>query len=179
MALRKTPAQVRLKIVNNIQLTRSGCWLWRGAKFGNSGYGLSCFNGRCILAHRMAYLVFHGPIPESYYVCHSCDVKLYVNPKHLWAGTAKDNMRDCTKRGRQGDHTPLNPASGDYNGARTKLDRRARGDRHGHSKLHETGIPVIRELAKRQSCRSIGRLYGVAAATISEVARRLNWVHIP
>ena len=66
----------------------SSCWLWTGP-VNRDGYGYH--SG---LAHRLAYRLEHGPIPSGLMVCHRCNVRLCVNPAHLYAGTALDNARD-------------------------------------------------------------------------------------
>lgn len=40
-----------------------------------------------------------NPIPESFYVCHSCDVKTCVNIEHLFIGTGHMNAKDRWRRG--------------------------------------------------------------------------------
>lgn len=76
-----------------------GCWLWTGRQDG-VGYGLLHVDGRRTGAHRLAYRLTRGPIPDGLFVCHHCDVRLCVNPDHLFIGTAGDNMRDCLRKGR-------------------------------------------------------------------------------
>lgn len=71
------------------------CWEWDGCRNGK-GYGQFC-NTR---AHRFSYMVYVGKIPDGLFVCHHCDNPPCVNPAHLYAGTAKDNVRDCIARGR-------------------------------------------------------------------------------
>lgn len=53
-------------------------------------------------AHRAAWELAHGrPVPDGMDVCHSCDVRHCVNPAHLFIGTAKDNIQDSIRKGRQ------------------------------------------------------------------------------
>lgn len=86
---------------SKVQITADNdCWLWKaGGRVGPYG-GLMMPNKRPIGAHKMAWLLTHGPIPDGLSVRHTCDIPLCCNPKHLFLGTHTDNMRDMTAKGR-------------------------------------------------------------------------------
>jgi len=83
------------------RIPESGCWLFSGYT-NRQGYGvLGNVNGRNQLAHRVAYELHAGGIPEGMLVCHRCDVPSCANPAHLFLGTSADNAVDSAKKGRK------------------------------------------------------------------------------
>lgn len=77
----------------------NGCIHWSGP-VGNHGYGFFNYAKVTHTAHRAAYIAFVGSIPDGMYVCHKCDVKICVNPDHLFVGTHDDNVMDMVKKRR-------------------------------------------------------------------------------
>lgn len=80
----------------------SGCWLWIG-HWANNGYGLISGGGTgggMRLAHRVAYELYNGPIPDGANVLHKCDTRCCVNPDHLVIGSLSDNMQDMIDKRR-------------------------------------------------------------------------------
>ena len=82
------------------------CWLWTAYRnadgYGILGIGLkSAGTARTIGAHRVAFFVEHGRWPEPQ-ALHACDGGAIgcVRHDHLFEGTQKDNMADCSEKGR-------------------------------------------------------------------------------
>jgi hypothetical protein len=58
------------------------CWLWRGS-VNSEGYGRIRINRVHYAAHRLAYELLVGPIPEGLHIDHLCRVRSCVNPSHM------------------------------------------------------------------------------------------------
>ena len=87
------------------KVDRTGeCWLWLAAR-GRTGYGRFRQPKGHEYAHRVAYRLTFGPIPEGMVVRHICDNPPCCNPEHLLLGTQSDNNKDSVARGRWGDRS--------------------------------------------------------------------------
>lgn len=132
------------------------CWEWQG---GIDGKGYGAFwdikNKRQIIASRMAYIITNGSIPNGKMICHKCDNPRCVNPIHLYAGTAHDNMVDKVRRGRA--NTP-------------------RGEKHGASKLTRTQVLEIIELRKKgEKLDKIAERFSISFQHVSDICHRRKW----
>jgi HNH endonuclease len=136
------------------------CWIWTGT-IGSEGYGQTpspLFGDR--YAHRVAYRLFVGPIPDGLYICHDCDNPVCVNPDHLYVGTAQENVADMWARGR------ANPTG-------------APGSRNGSARLSETDVQdIIQALSEGESQQVIADERGVSSFAIRRIARGKGWTHV-
>jgi hypothetical protein len=126
------------------------CWNWLAGRDPN-GYGNFSMGGLSYRVHRFSWELAHGAIGDrTIYVCHRCDNPSCVNPKHLFLGTNRDNIRDSVK----------------------KL-RRRQGGLHHNAKLDGSKVREIRRLLAGgdHSQRTIGRMFGVARGTIAHIAQ--------
>lgn len=99
---RRTPEDRFWEKVNKT----SGCWLWT-AGTNTNGYGRFLLNGSKVGAHRFAYELSIGPIPDGLMLDHICSTPLCVRTDHLRPATAKQNsehrkMRADNTTGSQG-----------------------------------------------------------------------------
>ena len=79
------------------KVDRSGdCWLWTAALTA-AGYGSFRLGGRArpaSYAHRLAYEIAGGEIPEGHHIDHRCHNRRCVRPEHLRAVTPSQNNQN-------------------------------------------------------------------------------------
>lgn len=152
-----TTAELRQHLLDSSEpVTESGCWIWT-MSLHRLGYGQVMVARRNTKAHRLAYELFVGPIPDGLQVCHTCDTPPCINPAHLFLGTFADNMRDKVWKGRQ-----------------------AKGEAQGHAKFTEAAVLEVRQLyaAGGVSQRALAAVFGVSQRAIGRALTRRTWSHI-
>lgn len=83
------------------RVDKSGdCWLWTRARSHGYGKVWSPDERRVVSAHRVAWELTNGAIPDGLCVLHRCDNPPCVRPDHLFLGTIKDNNDDKLNKGR-------------------------------------------------------------------------------
>lgn len=99
-ALQRDPDTSRLKYIPRGDKERlmvkvkkiDGHWMWNGSLDGNGKYGGFHYKGKQRRAHRVAWELFVGPIPEGMVLDHMCRVTQCVNPDHLQVVTQRENL---------------------------------------------------------------------------------------
>ena len=152
--LKITPDDIE-RFVRKLKInTETCCWEWTAGRF-NSGYGAFSLNGKNRLAHRVSWMIKHGPISDGLELNHSCDNKLCVNQGHLSPETHQKNMKDALARG--------------------LID----GSPNSKYKLTEADVLRIRsDEFEGMTVNQIGNIFGVTGMCICKVVLRKSWRNI-
>jgi hypothetical protein len=132
----------------------SCCWEWT-ANTDPDGYGRFKLNTKQLGAHRVAYTLTKGEIPDGLMVRHTCDNPACCNPDHLILGTHADNMTDMAERNR------CNPP---------------KGEQHYNSKLTVKQVMEIYNSPLPQN--EIAELYNISKTIVSRIKHKKRWKHI-
>lgn len=144
-----------------------------------SGYGQLRYKRQQYKAHRVAYALTFGQIEwgtgkkgaQGLLVLHRCDNRRCCNPKHLFLGTQKDNMLDCSQKQRiqhgvTGNNTKLT------------LEQVAEIKRmQAAGRIGKPGRGWSREVrsGEQMSLATVGKMFGVSGKTIEQLLRRRAW----
>ncbi len=156
-----------------------GCWTWQTKSRNYHGYGVLRDHGRNLLAHRVSWETFKGPIPAGLWVLHRCDNPPCINPEHLFLGTVRDNQLDSMKKGRASP-PPRNAPSGDKHWSRRHPERVKRGEQLPKTRLSEKQASRILKLyaGGRFSQASLASRFGVSRGAIAALVQRRSWKHL-
>jgi hypothetical protein len=87
---------LKARFWNNVQKTDE-CWLWTG-RISVYGAAILKMKMKTYFAHRISYELASGPIPQGYYVHHTCDTKHCVNPSHLYINDSLEGQHKYKNR---------------------------------------------------------------------------------
>lgn len=149
----------------------TGCIEWIGNRRPD-GYGRMHINGMDTAAHRAAWMLFRGEIPEAMFVCHHCDNPGCVNVEHLYIGTPQDNMDDMVRRGRDAakKYPDKWPRILQKMHSVTKVHK---GDLNPNARITATDAAAIR--ASKEMTKVLVERYGVTRQTIQSIRRGDTW----
>lgn len=155
---KRLPRAFSLDECFNANVDRSGgpeaCWPWTGSRSKNR-YGVLSFKKARFYAHRLAYALANGAVPDGMDVCHHCDNPPCCNARHLFTSDAAGNAADMVAKGRW--RGPL-------------------GLEHPKSKLTPELIAEARaQYAAGRSLRSIARDFKMSHQALSAAMRGKTW----
>jgi hypothetical protein len=130
------------------------CWPWLGSINPETGYGqFDGFRGRGLprAVHVAVWILTNGPKPnDDLCICHTCDVKICCNPRHLWLGTNDQNIADKIAKGRQMKH-----------------------ERHWNARLTADNVAEVR--STNEPPELLARKFGVSRRHIIRIQRGEKW----
>lgn len=145
-----------------VDTTGDGCWVWMAHRAIRGGYGhFYDDDGRQRRAHRVAWELTFGDVPDGMVVCHACDNPACVRPNHLFLGTQAANMADMRAKGR---------------GVQVKPEF---GEQRYNAKLNDNLVRWMRaERAAGRSAKDIAAEVGVSEGCAVKAIRGETWKHV-
>lgn len=151
----KTPKQ---SIEQNTIRNANGCLDFTGP-IKSGGYGRVCIgSGKYRPAHRVAWELHHGVIPDGMCVLHKCDRPICCDVSHLFLGTQADNIADMMAK---------------------KRNRQVYGENANRTKLTENEVLQIKmKLNEKILAKEIAKEFNISIATIRDINKGRSWRHL-
>lgn len=148
------PKPLKERLYNKVDKNgKNGCWNWTGPTW--KGYGKIALNYKDYYVHRVSYELYNKTkLSREVDVCHKCDNRICVNPRHLFIGNQKINMADAARKNRM----PF-------------------GSKHCWSKLNEKKVLFIKKMLKTKeiSGTRLAEKFGVAHSVIYRANKGQTW----
>lgn len=148
---------IPLDVTLSKKVDRSGgpdaCWPWT-AGVDKDGYGKIRHKGVDRRAHRVSYELEYGA--TDLHILHRCDNPPCCNPKHLFAGSPKDNSSDKVAK-----------------------NRHSRRETHGRAVLSWDKVAELRARFK-SGCKvngasALSKEFGLAKTTVYYACTGVHW----
>ena len=134
----------------------NGCREWLGQPTVKGGYGQVKVQGVQWSAHRLAWVLFRGPIPQGKLICHKCNNPICVETEgknHLYVGTHQTNHDDMMLAG-----------------------TRPRGNIAGWTPLEDADIlELVRRWKAGEKRTVLARQFGIRYGTLINILRGQTW----
>jgi hypothetical protein len=135
-------------------VTANDCWEYERS-LDTEGYGRILIKAKRMRAHRLMWMLCRGNIPRGFCVCHTCDNRCCVNPKHLFLGTPRDNFQDMVNKGRRAPYL--------------------RGEKHPGSKLTAAQVSEIR--SSTEPCHVVGKKFNICTMQAWRIRNKQRRIH--
>jgi hypothetical protein len=133
------------------------CWPWTGSR-NDFGYGrIRRDRDTLVPAHRVAWEVSVGQIPDGLSVLHRCDNPPCCNPSHLFVGTQKENAQDMVAKGRRRGPAP---------------------DQRWSKVRPDVVVEIRRQLAAGRLQAEIAAELGITPSAVSLINTGANWARL-
>jgi hypothetical protein len=141
------------------------CWECKSHIKDKDGYCQISVNSQQQKLHRYIYNLFNPSEKiDGLFICHTCDNPGCINPKHLFVGTALDNNKDRSTKGRN---------------SKVGNKGNCKGIKNGRAKLTNWDILFIKMWIKLgYSCNIIALNFKVHNSSIHRIKNGARWSHV-